>query len=334
MYLALKNLAGVAEYVIRESYRCQGHYRSRDLFELGGDPTRYIVYPGGNAFFIDERVEDRLAQSGKRSVSAELESIFWPFLKPEIQRALDCFRHRELSVKAGRRGPRPDMNPQDFHLFDRRRLHFLKFGQMNQRRLNRLPAGMLNQLYHKSRDEIEQSIFQMELALRPRELKAYVYVIFDLQRSFSERFARENPEFLDQDEVDRYFLETICRLNADSGFWAGMDATRSLNAYLQRYICMYFDHDFPSRSWEQDFIRRFINAHRLQQPRALNFRIGLKEAGEVFGKSADEIKTMRRADLVRLFRRKAQKLHPDKGGDHKAFLKLTEAYHRLLATKR
>lgn len=334
MYLAVKHLTGKPAYVIRESYHCEDHYRSRDLFDLGADPTKYIVYPGGNAFFIDEMVEERLTENGARLDGDELETIFWPFLKPEIQRALDCFRNRELSLKAQRRGQAQALESKDFHLFDRRRLHFLKYGQMNQRRLNRLPFRMLVSLYHKSRDEIEQSIFQMERVLRPRELKAYVYVIFDLQRYFSEHFARERPEFLNQSEVDNYFLDTLCRLNSDSGFWAGMDACPWLATYLHRYLFMYFDNDFASRSLEQDFIRRFMNAHRGHQHRAGTYSVSLKEAAQVFSKSEAELRKMDRSDLARLFRRKAQTIHPDKGGDHKAFVKLTEAYQRLVATKR
>lgn len=335
MYLAVKHLTGRPTYVIRESYYCDDHYRSRDLFELGSDPTRYIVYPGGNAFFIDEIVEDSLTDRGAQVDDDELETIFWPFLKPEIQRALDCFRHRELSVKkAQRRGQSPQIKSIDFHIFDRRRLHFLKFGQMNQQRLNHLPSRILVALYQKSRDEIEQSILQMERVLRSRELKAYVYVIFDLQRYFSEHFARQNPEFLNQADIDNYFLDTLCRLNSDTAFWAGMDSRRWLTSYLQRYLFMYFDNEFASRSMEQDFIRRFMNAHRRHRPRARTFKVSFSEAAEVFSKSEVDLKTMDRSDLVRLFRRKAQKIHPDKGGDHKAFVKLTEAYHRLLATKR
>jgi len=334
MYLAVKHLTGRPFYVIRESYYSDDHYCSRDLFDLGPDPTRYIVYPGGNSFFIDEIVEDGLIDRGAQLDDDELETIFWPFLKPDIKRALDCFRHRELSAKALRRGQSPQVKSTDFHIFDRRRLHFLKYGQMNQQRLNHLPSRVLATLYQKSRDEIEQSIFQMERVLRLRELKAYVFVIFDLQRFFTERFARENPEFLNQSDTDNYFLDTLCRLNSDPEFWAGMDGHTWLTNYLQRYLFMYFDNEFASRSLEEDFIRRFINAHRRHQPRARTFKVSLSEAAEIFSKSEAELKAMDRRDLVRLFRRKAQKIHPDKGGDHQAFVKLTEAYHRLLATKR
>jgi DnaJ-class molecular chaperone len=42
---------------------------------------------------------------------------------------------------------------------------------------------------------------------------------------------------------------------------------------------------------------------------------------------------MSRHGLARLYRRRAQKMHPDKGGDNDKFIKLTQAYHDLLKTK-
>ena len=334
MYLAVKKLAGPPDYVIRESYRCDNHYRSRDLFHLGTDPASYIIYPGGNSFYIDAIVEDRLAESGIESSGDELETLFWPFLRPEIKRSLDCFRHRELSEKARHKEIPEELYQHSYHLFDRRRLHFLKFGQVNQRHLNRLPASLLDTLFRKSRDEIEQAIYRMEHRLRLRELKLYVFVIFDLQQHFSEHFARENPEFLDPDRVDAVFLETLCRLNTDTRFWAGMEPASWLHPFLQRYLLMYFDFEYPSRSFEDEFVRQFINGHRRHRLQSRKFKLNLNEAVEVFGKSDAEIKEMTRRELVRLFRQLAQQMHPDKGGDHKKFVRLTEAYHRLLASKR
>jgi DnaJ-class molecular chaperone len=60
----------------------------------------------------------------------------------------------------------------------------------------------------------------------------------------------------------------------------------------------------------------------------------MEEAGRIFGKSRAALKKMNRRELSRLYRRRAQELHPDKGGSHETFLKLTAAYHRLLRTKR
>ena len=64
MYLARKSTNGMIRYFIRESYRDGDHFLSRDLFDLGTDPAKYIIYPGGNAFYIDPVIEDRLDTLG------------------------------------------------------------------------------------------------------------------------------------------------------------------------------------------------------------------------------------------------------------------------------
>jgi DnaJ-class molecular chaperone len=59
----------------------------------------------------------------------------------------------------------------------------------------------------------------------------------------------------------------------------------------------------------------------------------MEEMAAIFGKSRDVLKKMNRRDLWRLYRRRAQELHPDKGGDHERFVKLNEAYQRLVRIK-
>jgi hypothetical protein len=48
----------------------------------------------------------------------------------------------------------------------------------------------------------------------------------------------------------------------------------------------------------------------------------------------DVLQTMSRRSLARLYRRKAQALHPDKGGNHEAFIRLTEGYRELVRRKK
>jgi hypothetical protein len=43
---------------------------------------------------------------------------------------------------------------------------------------------------------------------------------------------------------------------------------------------------------------------------------------------------MSKRSVIKLFRRMAQKLHPDKGGKHEEFVKLADAYRALLKKKR
>ena len=95
MYLSQEKIKGATHYYIRESYQDGGAFRSRDLFDLGTDPAEYIIYAGGNAFYIDAAVEAHLDNLGVTLQGTDLEDIFWRFLDPDIQHALEYFRHRE-----------------------------------------------------------------------------------------------------------------------------------------------------------------------------------------------------------------------------------------------
>ena len=334
MYLAryLKN--GIPKYSIRQSYRDNENYLSRELVDLGSDPGGYIVYPGGNAFYIHDVVTDRLDSLGVIPDDEILEDIFWPFIKPDIRRAVEGFRHRgNQTEKIESSGKKADCASR-YHDFDRRRVYFLRFGRMDQSGLTRLPVKLFRFLRQKSRDEIEQKFIEMEAILRPREYKAYTYVIFNIQRFFTQWFAKETPQMLKQDKVDNFILDEICDLNEDEAFWDGMPIGDCLHDYLIRYMVMYFDHDYAPKSFMEDYLRNFINSRRDYRPSFQSSSVTLSEASTIFEKPKSELKQMSRRDLARLYRQRAQKLHPDKGGEHETFVKLTRAYHDLLKTKK
>lgn len=334
MYLARNDIKGVKHYSIRESYRKGDHFLSRDLIDLGMDPAEHIIYPGGNAFYIDPVIEDRLAERGVTFEDHELEDIFWRFLDPRIQHVLEYFKHREaLSRKRKKCGTRSAKTESKVHIFDKRRLHYLKFGRMEQGYLWLVPEKLFNVLRLKSRDEIEQLFLDMELQLNPGEYKAYVYVIFDIHRFFSESFAKKRPRYLKQSDVDDHFIDEICRLNRDLNFWAGMPATSKLHEYLVRYALMYFDYDFAARSWVEDYINNFINSRRDYQSPFKTGSVTLDEAASIFGETKNALRTMSRRELIRIFRRKALELHPDQGGDPEKFVELTNAYDMLSRQK-
>ena len=115
-------------------------------------------------------MEDAIRAHGTEPSQEDLETIFWPFVRPDIRYKLEPFRRQERRLKDDRNA-KQSPRPEGVHLFDKRRIHFLKFGQMEQRSLNRLPASAIRMLQDKSRDEIEQGFMQMENALRPREIK-------------------------------------------------------------------------------------------------------------------------------------------------------------------
>ena len=335
MYLAFEKINGKTGYFIRESYRQADHYLSRDLLDLGADPGSYIVYPGGNSFYIDQIVEEKLTDMGAKTDPDEIEDIFWPFVHPEIRRILEPFRGREKRHQANRRkkGPETKIETQP-HIFDKRRMHYLRFGQMDQRDMGRLPLKFFRILHNKSRDEIEQTLINMETVLTVREYKAYTYVIFDLQQFFYESYAKNTPQMLSIDKVDEHFIEQACRLNTDRSFWAGMKTGDSLHNYLVRYVLMYFDHDFAPRSFMEEYLRQFINRHQDHRAPNKTSAFSLKSAGIAFGQPQEVLKKMSRKEFTRLYRLKALQLHPDKGGNHDAFVHLTDAYHALLKTKK
>ena len=335
MYLAKHRIKGRLHYFIRESYEEDGCYRSRELFSLGTNPARYIVYPGGNAFYIDEVVEDKLCLLGVKAGVDEIEDVFWPFIKPEVRRVLECFRQR---AKARRK--RIKMAPveaeqirREVREFDKRRIHYLRSGRMDQGTIGRMPIQLYKWLAGKSRDEIEQRFMKMEQYLKPRELKNYVFVIFNLQRFFTESWAKQMPQGLDQNKIDKHFLEEICRLDSDASFWGKEEDQDSLHEYLIRYVIMFFDQEYGPDSLLQDYIREFMDARRKWRMPPGRSSVTLEEASTIFGVTKDVLKTMTKRSLVRLYRRMAKKVHPDKGGTSREFVQLTEAYHSLLKRK-
>jgi len=139
---------------------------------------------------------------------------------------------------------------------------------------------------------------------------------------------------LDQQKVDEYFLDQICALNQDKVFWFGTDTGDRLHEHLTRYLVMYFDYEYAPRSFVEEYIRNFVNSRRDYRPPFSTSSAFLDEASSIFGESKAALKEMNRRSLARLYRRRAQRFHPDKGGDHEKFVKLTQAYHALLKTKK
>lgn len=324
MYLAIVRHGQSIRYLLRESYAHNKVFRSRDIFDLGADPTRFLIYPGGNAFYFSEDLEDALAAAGHSAQSDEMEELFWPFLKPDIRRALSHFHHRR------RQGPRaPAVHDGPMHLFDKRRLFYLKCGRVNGAGIGSVPEKFFSRLRDRSRDEIEQRFFQWELILKPSELRHYVYMIFDLQRHFPHPMANRFPSAMDPEAMDAHFVEALCRLHGDKPFWRGFDIGECLHPYLYRYAVMYFDNPFPHRDFMNDYIREFIDSRRyfrFPPPPTLK----ASEIGSRLGLTEDRLGQMTRSALTRHFRRLALSAHPDHGGSHERFINITEAYQAAL----
>ncbi len=335
MYLARRFVNNRLQYMLRESYPCGDCLASRDLIDLGDDPGRFIVYPGGSSFYIDDWIFDQLDRLRVSWDYSAVEQLFLPFLDPFVRAKIEPFARRRQNAgwRPLSRAAREEVIGQT-HVFDRRRLYFLRLGQTDLSQMDRSP-GLYKVLLHKSRDEIEQLILEREQQLRPHEYKRYIFAIFDLQRFFEEGFAVSMPQALDGDKLDDFFLQEVCRLDRDSRFWQGLERSRDrLVPYLIRYVIMYFDYSFPqTRSWNE-YVRARTGARRRHRPSRSGSRMNLQEIGRVFGLSRAELSALSRSELTRLYRRKAHELHPDKGGDHDRFIELTSAYQELLRSRR
>lgn len=329
MYLAAVRDKRWYRFMIRESYWDGGCYRSRNLVDLGGDPSEHIVYPGGRAYYIDPDLEDEIRSRGGHPGPDELDDLLWPFVDEDIRYAVGSFRRRQGSAETFSTAQR-----QPVHLFDKRRIHFLRFGRMDQGPIGRVPAKIFRPVRDRSRDEIEQYFLQSERIMKAHERKAYIYVIFDLQRFFSELCAKTMPQALDQEAVDAYFLQEICRLNQDAAFWAGMPLRDHLQDYLVRYLTLYFDLDYGHTDFLENLFNQFRNAHRRHRWPSPQQTVSHAEASRIFGVGEAALRKMNRRDFSRLFRQKAMTMHPDQGGRHRDFVRLSEAYKAIMQTKR
>lgn len=332
MYLAREIVNGRRCFYIRESYPDQGVIKSRTLFELGARPDQYIFYPGGTAFYFDEALHEALEKKGVAADSESLEQIFWPFLRPETRRVIEGFTHknspgrrRETIREACLR-----CETASFHLFDRRRMHYLRFGQLDQSKILRAPKKIYRSLLDKSRDEIEQQFLQMEDVLNAGEKKTYAYVIFDVPGQFAGDLARNYPQALSQEKVDDCFMAAVCRLHADETFWAGMARGDKLHDMLVRYVCWFFDNDYAETRYLEQMLYDWMARHRDFRPPRPQPSMPLADALSVMEIQEKELAGLTVKTLTRQYRYMARKFHPDTGGGHNRFIRLNQAFEDLL----
>lgn len=332
MYIARITINRKIHYILRETCKVGNTLSYRNIFEMGSDPTQFIIYPGGNAYYFSSVILERLDALGIRHHDEELEDLFWPFLRPDIKRSVAHFRHRSKFRKNKTKLSDNELKiiQKSVHPFDKRRAHFLRLGNMDQGMLERMPPALYQHLAAKSRDEIEQHFMVQEQRLKATELKTYVYTAFNLQRFFSSIIALKMPQGLNQLRVDEHFLEEICRINREIFSVGEQQSARDLNDYLVRYLVMFFDHDYENSALLDDYVNDFIYRHHFFKPDFSDKPIRLDKAGKIFGVKKEALEAMAKPELTRMYRRLAQKLHPDKGGSKEKFIELTETYEGLL----
>lgn len=335
MYLAALNRGGNTRYEIRQSIPgSRNHYLNyRVVFDLGLDPRRYIEQLSDEICYFSFELEDKVQPHTEGDATTLLEDLLWDFLPENEQYRLNLFRHRGRAKVTPLSEDERQAIEREVHLFDRRRLYYLRYGAADQSRINRLNPKLYRPLLKKCRDEREFYFLDLEKKLQQVELKTYVFAIFDLQRHFTESFSATMPEALNQIDIADHFIEDICTLNSSASFWKTNPPDDSLHEHLIRYLIMFFDHGYGRRSLFDDFVREFMGRHRTFSWPEKRPTVSTSQAAEIFGTTWKKLQNMSGKELTRLYRKRAKEMHPDGGGNHEEFIELNAAYASLLARK-
>ncbi len=328
MYLATITDGGACRYELRQSYgRGDGRFAHRTVFALGPSPGRFIEPFDDNSVLFDEDLLAAVTESCGGSGELLLEQLLWPFLPDEVRRRLALFPPRSRGGHGPLSAAEQEAIHHQVHLFDRRRLYYLRYGAVDQSRLSRLHEKCCRPLLGQSRDEREYYFAVEERALQPGMYFQYIYAIFSVAKHFHQGFAPWFPEALARDQVDDHFLSELCRLNRDPSFFPDNHGG-ALHPHLRRYAVMYFDYIPAPRSFHRHFAEAFMaDRRRFRWPE--REKISPQQVSAIFAMPLAQLERMSLPQLGRLYRQLAMRLHPDQGGDHDTFIALTEAYKQL-----
>lgn len=304
MYIARKPIPGGYEYSLKESYYEAPFWKSKVILNLGTNPERFIVYYSDVAFSVD--LEETLEKLGYKVSQVELERLFLRFLRPETRRIILQF---ERPQKLYSKKDKIKIDLKNFHPFDVKRYVALKFGVNEPEKFLNYPYPFLKYLLNKSRDEIENFFWDMEDKLTYREKQRYVRSIFGVLKVTS----RMTPK-----DLDVKFLEHFCETVEDETFRMGMEKEELIRTYFCRYLWLYFDYGYrpsPTVYYEPSFEQLYLFA---------SYYLGV---------SVEFIKQASTKELLKIYRKKAKVLHPDKGGSHESFIRFKKIVEELLKIK-
>jgi len=305
----------------------------RLIFELGDNLQEHFEIYEDFIVLFSSKLLDAVEPVAGKNAEQHLEQLLWDFLPAQSRVRSEIFRGRS-QVQFGPLTERERAAiANEIHIFDRRRLYYLRYGAVDQSRLSRLHEKCCRPLLGQSRDEREYYFGAEEKVLEPGMWLQYVYAIFNLQKYYTQSFAPWLPEALAVEVMGEHLEQTICRLQADSTFWQGEPESSFLHHHLVRYLIMFFDFSASPRSFATDFSRSFMAGHRSFRRPQKSVAASPERMSVVFSMSYENIKQMSKSKLNKLYRQKAMDLHPDKGGDHEKFIELTEIYNELLKSR-
>lgn len=332
MYLATLQYGEKTAYEIRQSYpvdKCST-YKYKTVFNLGESPGDYMEEFDDHIVLFHSDLVAAVSSHTKEDEDDLLEQLLFRFLPHEVQSKIALYHRPDTAKRPPLTSHEKDDIRDQVHIFDRKRLYYLRYGAVDQSRLSNLHEKCCKVLLYQSRDEREYYFQEEEKVLNPGEYLQYVYAIFNLQIHFNHSFAPFFPEALAVEEVADHFISEICRLNSNKQFWKGDRSGEYLHSHLQRYLIMFFDFSAAPKSFLHDFARQFRDNHRSFRWPEKRSTIKPERVSEIFETPYNELKSMSPEQLNRLYRKKAMQFHPDKGGDHHDFVELTAVYNDLL----
>lgn len=319
MYIALIRRGPNRRYELRRTVSGPDGLIAETLLDLGAHPERLVRFERFGIMYEPELLDGLAAFNLDMEALDRAFSLFAPhgYSSPESRKPwirTKILRTEEDAIRA-------------LPAFDRRRMAYLRSGEVNLSRIDEVNPRLFRRLPHQCRDEREQMFRRMEIDLPKEKYRSYIHAVFNLQRRFTDRTARHIPESLDPERLDEAFLHEFCLLQEDKSFDPRGEARESLH----RYVWMYFDFDFAPTDPFQRIFEDFMNDFR--QHRKTRPAPSPDQINELFGLTMAEIRRMSRREFARVFREKAMSAHPDKGGDHEHFVRLLDAYKQIVTTK-
>jgi len=331
MYLAKLQQGSTLHYQIRQSYQTDGgDFSHRSLFDLGPEPSHYFSVAYDHVILFKDELLTDLSQALSHDPEPLLEKLLFDFFPLAARQKISTFKDRAAQYRGRLSEVEKESIQKEVHLFDRRRLYYLRYGAVDQSRLTKLHEKCCRPLLGQSRDEREYYFMAEEKVLEPGSYFQYIYAIFNLQKYFKQSFAPWLPEALARNEVEEQFTTAICSLHRDQLFWQRIIPSKFLHRHLTRYLWMFFDYVPHQPSFQRDFARAFMDNHRQFKWPEKKAQASPEEIEEIFGVPSSELHGMKKEELNRLYRKKAMALHPDKGGDAEQFIILTEIYQSIL----
>lgn len=320
MYVAVIGSGPDRRYELRRTVAVEGGLGFEVVFDLGTAPGRQVRF-GRFGVEYGEEIQDCIARLDLDP--DDLDQAFAPYAPSGYRMAGDRSWTRTVLTRVQKD------EILSLHPFDRRRMAYLRSGEVNLSRIDEVHPKLFRILVGKCRDEVEQLFLSMEQRLPADEARRYVYAIFNLQRHFASLAARTMPEAVDPVRLDEAFMLEFCRIHDNRDFVFGLPD--GAEPYLRRYACLHFDCEFAAPDGFGRLFHDFMNDFRRHRPRSRP--VPPDRVREIFGLTMAEIRRMSKREFARVFRKLAMSMHPDKGGDHDRFVELLDAYKRIVGSK-